>query len=311
MNTTSGAIVLAAALLLGEPAAEAAPDGGGDSLTIPFRLEHSRIIIPSSVNDSRPLALILDTGMPIEGAYLFHEEFVSEIDTARAAVVRVPGAGAGEASTALMVEDGVIACGGYTVTGQRIIVSRSAHTQGFGSDGVIGRSLFGRHTLEVDFDREVIILHDTAVAAADSSWYAVPVTASNELPFLQGEIETVPGEVVPVTVYVDLASRDALELLMRPGQRWTMPDSAESSYLGTGLSGDISGYRGRVAKLRIGPYELSDVAAVFAPAEVRSKQKKADGILGCGLVMRFNVIFDLAHGVLYLKPSRHYGEPFR
>jgi hypothetical protein len=94
-------------------------------LLVPFKLDRNRVIIPTSVNRSRELNLILDTGMSFDGVYLFHKEFVDEIDTSGAIEVRVPGAGAGEASTAVMIETGRIAFGDVVIDSQKVIISRS------------------------------------------------------------------------------------------------------------------------------------------------------------------------------------------
>ena len=114
------------------------------------------------------------------------------------------------------------------------------------------------------------------------------------------------GEKIPVTLYIDLASGEALELLVGPGQRFALPDSLEEDHLGTGLSGDIHGHRGRSQRLRLADYDLYDIPTAFAPAKVRSKVEGADGILGNGFIMRFNIIFDYAHERLYLRPSKYF-----
>jgi hypothetical protein len=130
------------------------------------------------------------------------------------------------------------------------------------------------------------------------------------IPFLECRIEVVKGEILPLTLYIDLASGDALELLVKEDQKFTMPVDLDSSYLGTGLSGDIYGTYGRSLHLWIGEYTLKDIPTAFAPAEVRSKQEGADGILGNYSISRFNVIFDYAHGRLYLKPNNYFDVPF-
>ena len=113
-----------------------------------------------------------------------------------------------------------------------------------------------------------------------------------------------------MAVYIDLASGKALELLTRKDQKFSMPDGLESRYLGTGLSGDINGSLGRSRHLWLGDYQLSDIPTAFAPAEVRSKQEGADGILGNDCIRRFNVIFDYTNRRLYVRPNRNYAVPF-
>jgi hypothetical protein len=298
-------------LSLLSPITSAAERGAGDnSILVPFKLERNRVIIPARVNDSKEMDIILDTGMRFDGIYLFHEELIDQIDTTGAIEVRVPGAGAGEASTALMIETGRLQFGDVVIDSQKVIISRSSHTQTFPTDGVFGWNLFGHYTVEIDYDKKTIFLHDTTEFKPDSSWQAVPITLKEDIPFLEATVEVVNGEKVDMSLYIDLASGDALELLVKPDQKFTMPDSLEQDYLGTGLSGDIYGQRGRIPRLNIASYDLLDVSTAFAPAEVRSKQEGADGILGNDAIRRFNVIFDYSHQLLYIKPNSYLNLPF-
>ncbi|MBN1211960.1 MAG: aspartyl protease family protein [candidate division Zixibacteria bacterium] len=279
-------------------------------LKVPFHIDRNRIIIPAAVNGSRPLRLILDTGMGFDGVYLFHKEVLDLIDTTGAIEVRIPGAGSGEASAATMTETGRIEFGDITINDQRVLVSHSANTQTFPTDGVTGWNFFGHYIVEIDYDKQCILLRDTAYVHSDSSWLVLPIELKKGLPFLEVKVEVVEGELVPMTVYIDLASGDALELLVHPGQKFTLPDNLTKSYLGTGLSGDINGHHGRSHRLQIGKYELNDIATAFAPAGVRSKQEGADGILGNDLMRRFNIIFDYPHSRLFIRPNKTFKVPF-
>ena len=276
----------------------------------PFKLERNKIIIPTSINHSRPFNLILDTGMRFDGVYLFHEKFTEEIDMTDAIEVQVGGAGAGDPSTAMMIESGHVAFGDAEFDGQRVIISKSPHTQGFPTDGVIGWNLFGHYTIKIDYDKKLIDLLDTNYVHSDTSWKTIPIVLKEDIPFLESIVEVVPGEYVPMSLYIDLASGDALELLTRPDQKYTMPDNLEEHYLGTGLSGDINGYYGRCKSLQLGDYTLHDIKTAFAPAKVRSKQQGADGILGNDCIRRFNVIFDYTHDQLYIKPNSYFDTAF-
>jgi hypothetical protein len=280
------------------------------ALTVPFELERNKIIIPTSVNGSPPQRLILDTGMGFDGVYLFHKAALGLIDTTGAIEVRVPGAGSGEASRATMIETGRIAFGDVAVADQKIIVSHSEHTQTFPTDGVIGWNLFGHYIVEINYDSQRIFLHDTTYTPSDSDWTVLPVEMKKGLPFFTVDAEVIDGEVVPMLVYIDLASGDALELLVGPQQKFTMPKNLTASNLGTGLSGDINGQVGRSVRLNIGGFDLHDIRTAFAPAKVRSKQEGADGILGDDVIRRFNIIFDYPHARLYIKPNNTFQTPF-
>jgi hypothetical protein len=303
MGILIGMVLITLTILAGAVAAK-------EDLIVPFNIDRNKVIIPTSVNGSPPLLLILDTGMGFDGVYLFHNDALGLIDTTGAIEVRVPGAGSGEASKATMIETGRIGFGDVTVGDQRVIVSHSEHTQSFPTDGVIGWNLFGHYIVEIDYDSQRIFLHDTTYAPPDSGWTMLPVELRNNLPFFDVTVQVIAGEVVPMQVYIDLASGDALELLVHPKQKFTMPKDLTPGNLGTGLSGDINGYSGRSVRMQIGGYELHDIRTSFAPAKVRSKQGDTDGILGDDLIRRFNIIFDYPHSRLYIRPNKTFELPF-
>jgi hypothetical protein len=174
----------------------------------------------------------------------------------------------------------------------------------------MGWNLFGHYIVDIDYDRELISLRDSTYEAADSGWTVIPVEMRGNLPFFDMVVEVVDGEVVPVTVYVDLASGEALELLVGDGQKFSMPEGLEERRIGTGLSGDIHGALGETRRVEFGGYELTDVRTAFAPAGVRSRQEGADGVLGNDFIRRFNILFDYPHQRLLIRPSRTFSIPF-
>jgi hypothetical protein len=109
-----------------------------------------------------------------------------------------------------------------------------------------------------------------------------------------------------LSTYIDFAAGDVIELLEKSKMKFKLPEKTVDEYLGRGLSGDIYGKSGQIAKLIIGPYELNNVKATIAPAKVRSKQDNADAIIGNGSLKKFNLIFDYANKKLYLKPNKHF-----
>ncbi|MBK7142616.1 MAG: aspartyl protease family protein [bacterium] len=280
------------------------------ALSVPFTIDRHRVIIPASVNGSKPLRLILDTGLRFDGVYLFHRDAVNLIDTAGAVQVQVGGAGDGAPSTATMIQTGRLSFGDVEIRNQSIIISHSEHTQSFPTDGIIGWNLFGHYIVEIDYDRQVILLHDTVEVISDSGWQVISVEMKKDLPFLQVTVEVTAGEPVPMVVYIDLASEEALELLVRDDQKFRTPDSLTSQLLGVGLSGEIYGEYGRVGHVNFGGYDLHHVRTAFAPAKTRSKQEGADGIFGNDMIRRFNVIFDYPHTRLYIKPNKSFADPF-
>lgn len=277
---------------------------------IAFTLDRNRLILPVRVAGSRELKIILDTGMPFDGLYLFKKELADECQLTAVRDVRVPGAGDGEASHAVQVDSVNLTIEDLTFTNRMVVISQSANTQSFPTDGVLGWTLFGNYVVAIDYDSLIITLYDTLSIAADSTWEVIDIELKNNIPFFQASLAVGDETPTPVTLYLDLASGDALEMLVTPDQKFDLPEGLKVKHLGTGLSGDIFGHVGRVALLRLGPFELREVVTSFAPAAVRSRQVGADGILGNNALRRFNAVFDYPGQRLLLKPNDQFDAPF-
>ncbi|MEE9442360.1 MAG: hypothetical protein V3V99_06800 [candidate division Zixibacteria bacterium] len=275
-----------------------------------FRIDRNRTILPVRIGASDTLDIILDSGMGFEGFYFFHKELKEQLNLNTLREVIVPGAGSGEGSKAWQADSATAFIGDMVFENQMLIISQSEYTQTFSSDGVTGWTLLGPYAVEINYDKMLITMHDPAKLTIDSSWTALDINLKKNIPFLDAAISIAGEDDIPITCYIDFAAGEALELLERPDMKFTLPESLTESYLGTGLSGDIYGRYGRIAKLKLASFEMTDVKTAFAKAEVRSKQEGADGIIGSDALRRFNVIFDYNNLKLYLKPNSNYDEPF-
>ena len=283
---------------------------GDVGLSIPFELERDRIVLPVRFNDSPELRIVLDTGMHFDGLLLYDKELTDQLDLDRAIEVKVPGAGSGPPATAVMADSASFSAGPVEFHNQRIIILQDDRMQGVPSDGITGYSLFGHHAVSIDYDRMAIDLFDPAQFQPDPEARWIPLTfRGNMIPWVEAAISLRGIADIPVAMYIDLASGDAVELLIKEGMKYELPEDLKASHLGTGLSGDIYGYQGRIAAFQLGPFRLPDVAAAFAPGEVRSKQEGADGVIGNGLLNRFNLVFDYRNERLYLEPNGMFDAP--
>jgi hypothetical protein len=296
--------------MAGTPAKGSVAADASRPARIPFEVDRNRTIVKCEVGGSGPLRLILDTGMPMDGVYLFHKEARNEVALEEAIEVFIPGAGGGEPSNGIMAEAVPISAGGIVFGHQRAIVSLSEHTQDFPTDGVIGWSLFGHYAVELDYDTMAITLHPPGSFAQDSTWHSVPLVLKKNIPWVSASVDVLGEGAVPIDCYIDFASGEAVELLVREGAKFPIPENLSHAYLGTGLSGDVHGGVGRVASVSIGPHSLFDVPAVFPDAAIRSKQEGADAVIGNGLLRRFDLVFDYDAGTLWLRPNDAFDLPF-
>lgn len=275
--------------------------------TFSFLMQRNKTILSVRIGNSRPLKIILDSGMSFDGLLIYNPDLQDSIKLKNAVDIQIAGAGSGNPSNGKMADSMSFAIGDVEFKDQKVLILANDNYKGFPTDGVIGYSLFGHYGVEINNDDCSITLHDYEDFLADSSWKIIPLTfKENKIPWVETFVSV--GEETPVkmSMYIDYASRESIELLIHPDMKYKLPENLSEYYLGRGLSGDIYGKKGKVSKVTVGDYVLENVSTAFAPSEVRSKQKGADGILGNNFFKRFNVIFNYAEKNLYLKPSNYF-----
>ncbi|HAK53853.1 MAG: aspartyl protease family protein [Vicinamibacterales bacterium] len=211
---------------------------------IPFVVEANKVVIPVRVGNSREFRVTLDSGMSSDGLLLYKPELKAAIDATEFRESRISGAGGGEAATAVIAESVSVTAGDLMLEDQQVIVLQSDTYEGFPRDGVIGYAIFGSYAVEIDYERSRIVLYDRERLQVDSSFESLPIYfKQNRIPWVDAEI-SIRGEAdVPVSLYIDLASSEALELLLRDSMVFDLPDTLEDHYLGRGIRGDIHGRR--------------------------------------------------------------------
>jgi hypothetical protein len=313
----NGKVLLLGALLLTATAAGRANESATAAAAalpanvIPFTVANNKTILTVQVGSAPPLRVILDSGMAWDGLLVFKPELKDVLGLVDPRPMALGGAGQGSDQGALSSSAMRFSIAGMEFRDQRVVVLQNDRFKGFPNDGVVGHSIFGHYAVEIDYDRSLLTLHDPGGARPDSSWTEIPLFfKENRIPWLDARVAIADEEPVAVSCYIDYASSEAIELLLKPGQKFTVPPSAREAYLGRGMSGDIRGMIGTIARVIIGPHEVLNVPAAFVAAEVRSRQPGADGVIANRLLRRFNLIFDYANRKLYLKPNSTYGEPF-
>jgi hypothetical protein len=278
---------------------------------IPFDLVNNKTILPARIGASRLVRIVIDSGMGWDGMVITNPDLVDSITLTNPQNASIGGAGNSGEATAVFYDSMTFSIGAKEFENQRIVILRQGGFRGGSFDGVTGFSIFGHYIVEVNYDRKEITLYKPGEMIIDKSWTEIPMYfKENMIPWIDVSIVTENEKPVPINCYIDYASSESIELLMKPGQKFNLPVETEDYYLGRGLSGDINGKKGKISKVIIGPYELGNVNAAFAPAEVRSKQKGADGVISNNLLRRFNLIFDYSNRKMYIKPNSFFKEPF-
>lgn len=319
------ALALAGNLSHGENAIErilggGREDGNKNKLTegvrVPFQLIGGIIILPVRINGSRPLNLALDTGMSAGIVFLFHSELGREVGLRYTQEVALAGGGdeTGRRKANLAV-GADIQISDFIQPKQTVIVAdEPRRTSHWTFDGVIGKSIFDSHVVEIDYQASTIVLYEPAAYEPENPDLAIPLSLENGLPIIEAVIDTEKDKEIPVKMIIDLGNRNTLIFNVNPQKKISLPGRTLSTVVGRGIQGELVGMIGRLPRLKIGGLVFREAIASFVPEEANAGSKPAgfvfDGNIGYGVLERFKVVFDYPGRRIFFISREDASQPF-
>ena len=286
---------------------------GKTVVEVPFEAQGNWMVIPVSINGSRPLRFVLDTGA--QGTSLRNSDMADTLNLEITGTMAVRGAGGGGAGRAASIAEHVtFNIGGIELSNGHLVLSppssgpKSVATH----DGVIGRIVFATLVVEVDWERHVLRLSKPASYKYQGSGTIVPLTFDEGgRPYAIASVGIADEKLVPVKLVVDTGGGHALSLDAGSRPEIKAPESAPKVVLGRGASGEITGSSGRVRKFQIGGHTLADVPAVFPDSSSGTAGVGGrNGNLGAGVLRRFNVVYDYSRKQMIVEPNKDFANPF-
>ena len=264
--------------------------------TIPFSIGWNNTIqIKGSVNGSDVLNMIFDTGangvVLSDDAYNKHTKV--KIDGT------IQGFGIGGSSQDEFSKSNTIKMADLTWNNVPLSVK---HTGKPNADVVIGYNVFDGKIIEIDYDKKLLILHDSLpVKAKEYTKYDLQFKAglSHIRLLLNDGKEKVEclfdfdtGSSETMFINNDFASENGLYNGMK---------KVGSDKLQGGGSNKIAVDKVLLPSLLIGGYELKDVR--IGREEASAKEGPSFNIIGNDILKRFNAVIDYQNDVVYLSPN--------
>jgi hypothetical protein len=276
---------------------------------IPFEFISKHVVIPVEMN-GKTLKLILDTGMPFDGALLFGSEKVDGLGLQYIGKAPVKGAG-GSMIESDMTMGVTFKVQDVEFSNQMVIVmpqdsTRSNHMEG--KDGVIGQTLFGRFVVGIDHDRMEITLTEPNRFEYAGAGLEFPVRI-DRYPFLTCDAEIRSGQKIPLELVIDTGNGAALSLNVGFQDGLVLPEKV-IEYHTRSVGHEILRLTGRIDRLHIGPYVLRNLLSSFRTSNHEPAHPwEKSGALGQGVLRRFNTVIDYTGKRIILEPNGHFDEP--
>jgi hypothetical protein len=169
-------------------------------------------------------------------------------------------------------------------------LSGVTETTGARLGGIIGGDFFRGRVVEIDYDRDVVAVHDRTTYVHRKGGKRIPIRIEKNRPWTTALL-SVPGgpQDRARELMIDTGSLDNVDdALLKEGT--AALKSAQAKGLGSGF--EIKG--GTFSKVVIGPHQFTDVSG-YVPSVP---------IIGAGILARFNLVFDYEGGWMIFDKRR-------
>ncbi|HVV63895.1 MAG TPA: aspartyl protease family protein [Rhizomicrobium sp.] len=272
--------------------------GGKHETTVPFRLLNNHIYADVSVNGSKPLNFIFDTG----GHSIVTPETAKALGLVSKGNLTSSGGGENLATSGVTTLKS-IRVGDATITDQTasVLDFQAKGVEGADEQGMVGYEFFARFVTRFDYGSRTITFIDKKSFDPRGAGAPVPMRLYHQFPEILGSYDGVPGRFG-----IDTGSRMPLELnaafAAKHGFRAKVTGGVEAM-TGWGVGGPS-----RSLVFKGGTLKLGDVT-IEHPLTMISLDKGGAGAaeafpnnVGGGVLKRFVVTFDYDHSTMYLKP---------
>jgi hypothetical protein len=315
--STRPAFALSISVLLVAAALAAGAASPGEEQGIAFDPYKHVIWIPTRIAGGPPLNFGFDSAAAS-----------TAIDWDRAEQLKIPFtqlgeqyAGSGDNTARVGKTDSVrVAIPGATLDLRMAVVSLRAVSETYGRrmDGVIGADLLARYVTELDWKAGRMALHEPASFRYSGGGAEVPLIVAGGMPFVRMTVSVPRAAPVEGLFLVDCPHPGTIIMNAPFVQQNGLLEAARKSLprlvtqYAEGVGGKSEILHGRIAELKLGPYNLRQPVAGFSQARAGAlAQTQFAGILGAEILRRFLVIFDFSRGRIILEPKAALTEPYR
>lgn len=253
------------------------------------------MIIPVTINDSVEVNLILDTGC--RNLILFGRRFKKRLRISHGKPVIFSGLGNGRSVTGDLSIGNKVSIN--EVLGEQIPVVIVPNSNIFDKyhnvDGVIGYDIFVKFEIEINPAEKTITFRPALKSAAPEGYMQVPLSIVDARPILQSEVHLDKKNSHRLDLMIDTGS--SLALLLKTTSIEDYDHHRNSTVLGFGLNGPVSGYQTTSQRLRLRGLEMSNVSTGIVSSSWHNNAS-----IGMGILKDYIVILNYCKAYACFKP---------
>lgn len=287
-------------------------------VVIPFEIQNNLIIISVKMNGV-PMNFLLDTG--VENTILVNESYAASMLLHHIRTIDLLGADKNKLVKANLVHKVKMEIGDKVFTNnERVLILEEDFLEFhkiFEKEihGIIGFELFRSFVVKINFISKQLVLYqsDHFKTPKSSKYTDYDIELNHGKPNLLANITLDNNDTIQGSFLLDTGASFDFLLNINSDKKINYPTKTITDDMGRGLGGLMSGKIGKVKTIAFSPFEFAEVVTFFqndTAFDAITNIKNRNGIIGNGLMSRFNIIFDYRRNVVYFQKNKTYKKPF-
>ena len=300
---------------------------GDSALKIPFELHNNLIYIQVSVNNSKPLSFLLDTGsshvldlqqakalglkLKFQGQAAGVGERAVDFYSSKGVSFSLPGVSVSGQEVGVIPLDGVSACASEAVADEKGHLRKcepNEQCQRRVIDGILGHDFIKRFVVEIDYEARLLNLYPPGNYKYQGTGESFPLDIVNQKIFVQGRLSPVGRPPLNGRFVIDTGGAHALFLTTPFVEiNGLIPRASESTkFSACGIGGYSEVLIGKLSAFELGKLKFSEPVTGFSRAQNGDLAEGIyDGNIGGAILRHFKVIFDYSRRKMILEsPSK-------
>lgn len=178
--------------------------------------------------------------------------------------------------------------------------------------GIIGADFFKGLIVEINFKKQYLNIHDSRYFDHSTlkNHTLLETRFAESKPYINATATMSGGQKTVVKLLMDTGASISMLLHNDTDPSLVLPPHVIRGNLGKGISGNLTGYVGRINHLSVSGFEFPNMLSYFQEYDTSAFPDttaiKRNGILGNFILDRFHVVIDYLNEAVYFKPEKKY-----
>jgi hypothetical protein len=282
---------------------------GNSALKIPLEIDNNIVLMRVSVNGSKPLRFIFDTGA---SASMINSPLAAELGLK--AEGQAHGNGTGGKFQGSYTKGVSLSVPGAEVSNQLVAWFPFPTVPDFEFDGVIGYDFINQFVVEIDYENKIMNLYNPRTYAYSGTGKVIPlILMGRKTPLARTKIILEGRAPVEANLEVDTGADGTFVINSPFVKRQKLVAAIQKTTQDTrnGAGGQEKVLVGRFKAGQLGPFVLKNpTVALSLDTEGAGGSEDNDGVIGGEIFRRFKVILDYSRKQMILEPNKSFNDPY-